>query len=59
MSFAIEVPGDANPLSSLQDLGRVLESALSPDPAQRQASGQQLKTWEQAPGFYMLLQVST
>ncbi|KAH6681082.1 armadillo-type protein, partial [Plectosphaerella plurivora] len=56
MSFAIEVPGDANPLSSLQDLGRVLESALSPDPSQRQASGQQLKTWEQTPGFYMHLQ---
>lgn len=57
MSFAIEVPGDANPLTGIHELGRILESALSPDPAQRQASGQQLKTWEQYPGFYMHLQV--
>lgn len=56
MSFAIEVPGDANPLSA-QELARVLEAALSHDYAQRQASGEQLKSWEDHYGYYSSLQV--
>ncbi|KAI9172163.1 Importin-11 [Paramyrothecium foliicola] len=55
MSFAIEVPGDANPLS-LQTLCRALESATSSDYAQRQAAGQQLTSWELQSGYYSSLQ---
>ncbi|KAK5992646.1 Importin-11-like protein [Cladobotryum mycophilum] len=55
MSFAIEVPGDANPLS-IQDLCRTLQSATSSDYVQRQAAGQQLTSWEQQPGYYSSLQ---
>lgn len=56
MSFAIEVPGETNPLS-FQTLCRALESATSHDFAQRQAAGQQLTSWEQHPGYYSSLQV--
>ncbi|KAK1458483.1 importin-beta domain-containing protein [Colletotrichum cuscutae] len=55
MSFAIEVPGDANPLS-LQELCRVLESATSADYARRQAAGQQLTSWETEKGYFSSLQ---
>ncbi|OLN82896.1 Importin beta-like protein [Colletotrichum chlorophyti] len=56
MSFAIEVPGDANPLS-LQELCRVLESATSStDYARRQAAGQQLTSWETEAGYFSSLQ---
>ncbi|GJC85065.1 importin-11 [Colletotrichum liriopes] len=56
MSFAIEVPGDANPLS-LQELCRVLESATtSTDYARRQAAGQQLSSWETEKGYFSSLQ---
>ncbi|KAG9255893.1 putative importin 11 [Emericellopsis atlantica] len=56
MSFAIEVPGGANPLS-FQDLCRTLSSATtSLDYAQRQAAEQQLTSWETTPGYYSSLQ---
>ncbi|RFU77616.1 armadillo-type fold [Trichoderma arundinaceum] len=56
MSFAIEVPGDAAPLS-LQELCRTLHAATSSsDHVQRQAAGQQLATWESQPGYYSSLQ---
>ncbi|KAF4343196.1 nuclear transport factor [Fusarium beomiforme] len=54
-SFAIEVPGDANPLS-LQSLYQTLQSATSTDYAQRQTAGQQLTSWELQPGYYSSLQ---
>lgn len=57
MSFAIEVPGEANPLS-LETLCRTLQSATGSDHAQRQAAGQQLAAWEHTPGYYSSLQVS-
>ncbi|CAM1504450.1 Fc.00g020410.m01.CDS01 [Cosmosporella sp. VM-42] len=55
MSFAIEVPGDANPLS-LQGLCQALQSATSSDFTQRQTAGQQLTSWESQPGYYSSLQ---
>ncbi|TEA18873.1 Importin-11 [Colletotrichum sidae] len=55
MSFAIEVPGEANPLN-LQELCRALESATSTDYARRQAAGQQLTSWESEAGYYSSLQ---
>lgn len=57
MSFAIEVPGDANPLT-LQSLYQTLQSATSTDYAQRQTAGQQLTSWELQPGYYSSLQAS-
>lgn len=57
MSFAIEVPGEANPLT-LETLCRTLQSATGNDHAQRQTAGQQLAAWEQTPGYYSSLQVS-
>ncbi|KAG5973886.1 hypothetical protein E4U55_000197 [Claviceps digitariae] len=57
MSFAIEVPGEANPLS-LAALCRTLQSATGNDHAQRQAAGQQLAAWEQTPGYYSSLQAT-
>lgn len=56
MSFAIEVPGEANPLS-LETLCHALQAATSNDFAQRQTAGQQLTSWEQTPGYYSSLQV--
>ncbi|KAK3329521.1 armadillo-type protein [Apodospora peruviana] len=56
MSFAIEVPGEAAPLS-LVELGKALEAAaLSTDNAQRQSAGQQLQAWESHPDYYPALQ---
>jgi hypothetical protein len=58
MSFAIEVPGDANPLS-LQSLYQTLLAAGSTtNSAQRLTAGQQLASWELQPGYYSSLQVS-
>lgn len=56
MSFAIEVPGDANPLS-LPELCRVLHSATTNNYAERQAASQQLQTWESQRGYFPSLQV--
>lgn len=58
MSFSIEVPGEANPLS-FETLCRALLGASSTDYAQRQAAGQQLLAWgEQGQqGYYLGLQV--
>lgn len=57
MSFAIEVPGDAAPLS-LEELCRTLHAATTAsDHVQRQAAGQQLTTWESQQGYYSSLQV--
>ncbi|KAF3764370.1 hypothetical protein M406DRAFT_98527 [Cryphonectria parasitica EP155] len=55
MSFAIEVPGAANPLS-LQELCKALEAATSMDSIQRQAAGKQLNTWETQQGYFPSLQ---
>ncbi|KEY68462.1 hypothetical protein S7711_01234 [Stachybotrys chartarum IBT 7711] len=57
MSFAIEVPGDANPLT-LQSLCHALQSAITSDYAQRQSAGQQLSSWELQPGYYSSLQTA-
>ena len=57
MSFAIEVPGDANPLTP-QELCRVLQSATAANLIERQNAGQQLQTWEAQQGFFSSLQVS-
>lgn len=56
MSFAIEVPGEANPLT-LQELCKALEAATSMDNTQRQAAGKQLTTWEIQQGYFPSLQV--
>ncbi|KAH8682395.1 armadillo-type protein [Xylariales sp. PMI_506] len=56
MSFAIEVPGEASPLS-LQELCRVLQLATSShDFSQRQSAGQQLAAWEAHTDYYPSLQ---
>lgn len=55
MSFAIEVPGEANPLST-QALLHVLQSASSSDQQQVQTGAQQLQNWEKTPNFYSSLQ---
>ncbi|KUI70808.1 Importin-11 [Cytospora mali] len=55
MSFAIEVPGEANPLS-LQELCKALEAATSMDNSQRQAAGKQLSAWETQQGYFPSLQ---
>lgn len=56
MSFAIEVAGEASPLS-LQELFRVLQAASSYDNSQRQSAAQQLSAWEAIPDYYPGLQV--
>lgn len=56
MSFAIEVPGEASPLS-MQELCKALEAATSMDNSQRQAAGKQLSTWETQQGYFPSLQV--
>jgi hypothetical protein len=53
---AIEVPGEANPLTE-GILYHVLRSASSSDPNQIQTGTKQLQEWEKARGFYPLLQV--
>jgi len=57
MSFAIEVSGEASPLS-LQELFRVLQAASSYDNSQRQSAAQQLSAWEAIPDYYPGLQVT-
>lgn len=57
MSFAIEVPGEASPLT-FQELCRVLQSATATDFAERQTAGQQLQVWEAQQGYFSSLQVS-
>jgi hypothetical protein len=52
---AIEVPGEANPLTE-GILFHVLRSASSSDPTQIQTGTKQLQEWEKARGFYPLLQ---
>lgn len=56
MSFAIEVPGEANPLN-FKSLCCILAAATSHDHARRQAAGKQLNAWEHQPGYYSSLQV--
>lgn len=53
---AIEVPGEANPLTE-GILYHVLRSASSSDPTQVQTGTKQLQEWEKAQGFYPKLQV--
>lgn len=53
---AIEVPGEANPLTE-GILYHVLRSASSSDHTQIQTGTKQLQAWEKAKGFYPLLQV--
>lgn len=53
---AIEVPGEANPLTE-GILYHVLRSAASADPNQIQTGTKQLQEWEKARGYYPLLQV--
>lgn len=54
-NFAIEVPGEANPLTE-STLLQVLRSAASADQQQVQSGTKQLQRWEKAPGFYQHLQ---
>jgi hypothetical protein len=53
---AIEVPGEANPLTE-GILLHVLRAASSANPTQIQTGTKQLQEWEKAQGFYPLLQV--
>lgn len=53
--FAIEVAGEANPLS-VQTLYQTLSAAASTDPQQIKTGAQQLQNWENHPGFYSSLQ---
>ncbi|KAM7206716.1 Armadillo-type fold [Rhypophila sp. PSN 637] len=56
MSFAIEVPGEAAPLSPFE-LVKTLEAASSAtDHAQRQSASQQLKAWETQTDYFSSLQ---
>jgi hypothetical protein len=57
MTFAIEVPGEAAPLSQSELVRALSAASLSTDHAQRQSAGQQLQTWESDPGYYPNLQV--
>ncbi|KAI5204179.1 ARM repeat-containing protein [Aureobasidium subglaciale] len=54
-NFAIEVPGEASPLTE-HTLLQVLSSAASTDPQQVQTGANQLATWERTAGFYKHLQ---
>jgi hypothetical protein len=56
MSFAIEVPGEAAPLTP-QQVYHALQSAGSSQQLSIQTGTQQLQTWETRPGYYSLLQV--
>ena len=55
MDFAIEVPGEANPLNQ-QNLQRIIAQASSNDQQQVKTGTQQLTNWEKLPGFYSSLQ---
>ena len=56
-SFAIEVEGEANPLSK-QSVLSIIQNASGQAASQQAltAASQQLFNWEKAPGFYALLQ---
>lgn len=56
MSFAIEVPGAAVPLS-LPDLCKALQAGNSSDHSQRQAASQQLDEWQTHQNYFSSLQV--
>lgn len=56
MSFAIEVAGEAAPLTP-QQVYLALESASSSQQLSIQTGAQQLQTWETQRGYYPLLQV--
>lgn len=58
MSFAIEAPGEAQPLSP-DELYVALQDATSSATSgpRRQAVGQQLSAWEYQAGYYSSLQV--
>ncbi|KAF2678917.1 ARM repeat-containing protein [Lentithecium fluviatile CBS 122367] len=53
---AIEVPGEANPLTD-GILYHILRSASSTDPTQIQTGAKQLQAWEKTARYYPLLQV--
>lgn len=55
---AIEVPGEANPLTE-GILFHVLRSASSSDPTQVQTGTKQLQEWEKAESYYPKLQART
>ena len=55
MAFAIEVPGEANPLTE-NLLVHSLRSASSSNPHQIQTGTKQLQTWEKSKGYYVHLQ---
>ncbi len=56
MNFAIEVPGEAVPLS-FPDLYKALEAGTGADHNQRLSATAQLKDWESHPDFFGSLQV--
>jgi hypothetical protein len=56
MNDAVEVPGEANPLTA-QNLFNSLAAAASSVQQQVQIGTQQLQHWEKQLGFYPLLQV--
>ncbi|KAL2130519.1 hypothetical protein VTI74DRAFT_6281 [Chaetomium olivicolor] len=56
MSFAIEVPGEAAPLSQFELVKALSAAGTSTDHAQRQSASQQLQTWESHPDYYTALQ---
>ncbi|KAL1303880.1 hypothetical protein AAFC00_000334 [Neodothiora populina] len=55
MSFAFELPGEANPLNE-EMLLHALTAAASSNPQQIQTGTKQLQQWERAPGYYKHLQ---
>ena len=55
MGFAIEVPGEANPLNQ-QNLVHTLAQASSNNQQQLKTGTQQLTNWEKIPGYYSSLQ---
>ncbi|KAK4626424.1 Importin-11 [Fulvia fulva] len=54
-SFTIEVPGEANPLST-ENIVSTLQAASSSHPNQIQTGTKQLAQWEKEPGYYRGLQ---
>lgn len=56
MPFAIEVPGEANPLTP-QLVYHALQAASSSQQLSIQTGTQQLQNWETQRGYYSLLQV--
>ena len=55
MNFAVEVNGEANPLS-IKTLYHTLTAASSSDSQQIKSGTQQLQNWEKQPGYYGSLQ---